>query len=228
MYFSGALKTHLNFINQLANLFFTVFYYSMKILNGIRTITLAAAITLPAVNAIPNFQNLKQDKFEITLPPPKGSSANTILTKAPSPFVTIAGEKKNAVIVVDLSRNVLYKYNKEGNPEIAYRIASGKKRTPTDPGVRIVTHVEKYPYSSAPTHTKRRRNPRAYGPNTICLNKINTKTGEQSPTGEFIHGNCDASSIGKYASLGCMRMDNEVIKVLSAQVKRGDIVIINK
>lgn len=200
----------------------------MKILNSIRTITLAAAISIPAFQPTAYSQDLKPDKFEYTTPPPKGSSETTILANAPSPSVMINGEAKSAIIVVDLSKNVLYKYDQNGTPEIAYRIASGKKSTPTDPGVRIVTHIEKYPYRSAPAHTKRRRNPRAYGPNTICLNKINTKTGEQSSTGEFIHGNNDASSIGKYASLGCMRMDNEVIKELSKQVKRGDIVIINK
>ncbi len=49
-----------------------------------------------------------------------------------------------------------------------------------------------------------------------------------SQTGQFIHGNNDISSLGKYASLGCIRMDNEVIKKLAKEVKRGDIVVIRK
>ena len=42
----------------------------------------------------------------------------------------------------------------------------------------------------------------------------------------LLHGNSNKSSLGKYASLGCIRMDNEVIKQLSKEVKRGDIIII--
>ncbi len=158
--------------------------------------------------------------------PPKGTAEKNILNKAPNPHITIAGEEKTAKITVDLSKNILYKYDNEGHAQMAYLIASGKKNTPTDKGIRIVTHVETYPYRSAPRYTKRRRNPGAYGPKIICLNKIDKSTGEQSQTGEFIHGNNNPSSIGKYASLGCMRMDNEVIKELAGEVKRGDIVII--
>ena len=47
-------------------------------------------------------------------------------------------------------------------------------------------------------------------------------------TGQFIHGNNDVTSIGKRASKGCIRMDNEVIKYLASIVKRGDFVIIKK
>ena len=58
------------------------------------------------------------------------------------------------------------------------------------------------------------------------LNKVDTKTGEQSPTGEFIHGNNNPSSIGRYASHGCIRMDNEVIKKLAAETEKGTYVLI--
>ncbi len=161
-----------------------------------------------------------------TVVTPKGTAEKNILDNAPDPHIIIAGEAKIAKITVDLSQNVLYKYDNEGNAQTAYLIASGKKNTPTDKGVRIVTHTESYPYRSAPKRTKRRRNPGAYGPRVICLNKIDKLTGIQSQTGEFIHGTNQPNSIGKYASLGCMRMDNEVIKELAGEVKRGDIVII--
>jgi len=65
----------------------------------------------------------------------------------------------------------------------------------------------------------------------ICLNKIDPKTGEQSSTGEFIHG-CRSyektfeSTPDRYVSHGCMRMDNEVIKALAPTVEKGEIVII--
>lgn len=204
-----------------------MFYFSMRITNTFKTIGLTLAIaSLPlGANRI-CAQNPQKDDFSITTATPKGTDSKNILAGAPSPDIEIAGEKKTAKFVVDLSTNTLYKYNIQGKAEMAYLIASGKESTPTSKGVRIVTHTETYPYRTAPRGTKRRRNPGAYGPKIICLNKIDPQTGEQSQTGEFIHGTNDLSSIGKYASHGCMRMDNEVIKELSQEVKRGDIVII--
>lgn len=171
----------------------------------------------------------KPDTFEIVEKvTPQGTDSEEILFNAPSPDIKVLGEYKTAKIIIDLSKNILYKYDEFGNPEKAYLVASGKKGSPTDTGVRIVTHIETYPYKTAPWSTKRRRNPKAYGPKIICLDKLNPLTGERSRTGEFIHGNNNPNSLGKYASLGCVRMDNEVIKELSTQVKRGDIVIIKK
>ncbi len=167
----------------------------------------------------------KTDSFEYRIPP-KGTEDFDALKDAPDPAILIKGEHVNAKIIVNLSKNVLYKYNDDGIAEKAYLIASGKPKTPTDKGVRIVTHIETFPYKTAPYGTKRRRNPSAYGPKIICLNIINPETGIQSQTGEFIHGNNNPNSIGKYVSKGCMRMDNEVIKQLAKEVKRGDIVII--
>lgn len=186
------------------------------------TASSASHIEMPAA--------LKQDKFVSTFtpPPPEGTDDSKTLAFAPNPNVTIAGVKHKAVIVVDLSKNVLYKYDEKGNPQKAYLVASGKSLTPTHEGVRIVTHIETYPYRGAPKRAKRRRYPKDYGPKIICLNKIDTKSGEQSPIGEFIHGNSDPASIGKYVSHGCIRMDNEVIKQLSQEVKSGDIVILKR
>lgn len=169
------------------------------------------------------------DTFE-KLITPQGVKDKAALANAPKPDIIIAGEKKKAGIVVDISKNILYRYNKDGNPTNAYLIASGKKSTPTDKGVRIVTHTEKYPYKSA-VGTKRKRNPKDYGPFAIILKKLDTKTGEQTRTGEFIHG-CRSYEAtfnkvpGRYVSHGCMRMDNNVIKALAADVQKGEIVII--
>ena len=160
--------------------------------------------------------------------PPAGTTDAAILAQAPSPKTTILGKEKIATIVIDLSTNILYKYDKNGNPEIAYRVASGKKSTPTAEGIRLVTHTETYPYKSAPAVTKRRQNPQDYGPKLIGLTMIDPRTGRKWVNGEFIHGNNNRSSIGKYASKGCVRMDNEVIKVLAKQVKAGDVVIMKR
>lgn len=203
-----------------------------KIGNNIVGMLVGSAILLPAINTRSNTLNLQQkmDTFEKSIDKvtPQGSTEKSILLFAPSPNIEIQGDMKKARIVVDLSKNILYKYNDNGEAEVAYLVASGKKNSPTDVGVRMVTHVETYPYKSAPAATKRRRNPNDYGPRIICLETVNPKTGAKGSTGEFIHGNKNPNSLGKYASLGCIRMDNEVIKKLAKQVKRGDIVIIKR
>lgn len=173
---------------------------------------------------------LNRDLFvkKDSLVSPKGNNEPYILREAPSPWLEVQGELKSARIVVDLSKNILYKYNELAEPEMAYLIASGKKSTPTNTGVRIVTNIEKWPYKTAGLATKRRKNPNDYGPRAIIVQKLNPITGEKSSTGEFIHGNNNPKSLGKYASKGCIRMDNQVIRELAKQIKKGDLVIIKR
>ena len=209
----------------------------MRITNTLKTFALASVMMCTQTKY--NFAfaqsnvNANTDTFEQTsknLITPKGVSDSIVLANAPKPDIEIAGEHKKAGIVVDINTNVLYTYDSDGKPTKAYLIASGKKSTPTDRGIRIVTHKEKFPYKGAPRSSKRRRAPRDYGPFIICLNKIDPKTGAQSSTGEFIHG-CKSyqetfeTNPGRYVSHGCMRMDNEAI-VEVKEVKSGTIVII--
>lgn len=199
----------------------------MRIPNVVKTISIGCMISaLPICNNRAFAQTEEIDDFIVVTAPPEGTSEKDVLAGAPNPNVKIQGQMKTAKFVVDLSKNVLYKYNIQGKPEMAYMIASGKPSTPTSKGVRVVTHTETYPYRTAPAHTKRRRNPSAYGPKIILLNKLDPNTGEKSDIGEFIHGNNNFDSLGRYVSHGCMRMDNEVIKQLAAEAKRGDIIII--
>ena len=167
---------------------------------------------------------------EVALPPAKGSATDSILAFAPDPWVTVQGQQKVLTFVVDVTNNILYHYDKEGNPIMGYRIASGKlnPNDQTDVGLRVVSHVETYPYKTAPTHTKRYNNPADYGPKCIILETLDPYTGKKGVTGEFIHGNRNASCIGQHASKGCMRMDNEVIKKLANLVKRDDLVMVIK
>jgi lipoprotein-anchoring transpeptidase ErfK/SrfK len=205
----------------------------MKIINITKTIALTSMISVASLKQANSSQiysqEMQQDTFERSITP-QGVKDTTILRLAPKPDIVINGKKKKAGIIVDLTKNILYRYDKNGNPINAYLIASGKKSTPTDKGVRIVTHKEKFPYKSA-IGTKRRRSPRDYGPVVICLKKLDPKTGEQSKTGEFIHG-CRSYektfelTPDRYVSHGCMRMDNGVIKQLAPTVEKGEIIII--
>lgn len=206
---------------------------------GLGTLALATAVAFtPLAGSGAKTNNLRNpsDTFEyfqkkspdeVLLPPPAGSTSEEILAFAPDPSVKVMGRDKKATFVVDLTNNVLYHYNKEGEPICAYRVASGQnnRKDRTDEGLRIVSHVETYPYNRAPAHTKRHKQPYLFGPKIIILDTLNPRNGKRGSTGEFIHGNNDVSSIGKHASGGCIRMDNTVIKELAKVVKRGDIVV---
>lgn len=153
---------------------------------------------------------------------------NPELANAPSPKIVVNGEEKNARIVVSLSDNKLYLYDENGEAEEVHSVASGAKNTPTDVGLRKVTHIETYPYSSA-TGTKRKANPKAYGPKILILTSIDPKTGKDlGSNGEFIHGNNNPASIGKYASHGCIRMHNDQIVRMAEIVEPGSYVLIQK
>ena len=211
------------------------FIYNMRISDSIPTFFQTTPFAIPfvtkpdsVISVKPEQKTDNSDTFVRSITP-KGTSDPAVLAKAPKPDITIAGEKKKAGIIVDIDTNTLYTYDEKGNPTKAYLVASGKKSTPTDRGIRIVTHKEKYPYRSA-VGTKRRRSPKDYGPFVVILKKIDPATGEQTKTGEFIHG-CRSyqdtfeTDPGRYVSHGCIRMDNEAI-VEVKEVKSGTIVII--
>ncbi len=150
-----------------------------------------------------------------------------LLAKAPSNKITVAGEEKQARIVVSLSENKLYLYDENGQAEEVHSVASGAAKTPTHKGLRIVSHIETYPYSSA-NGTKRQKNPKPYGPKILILNTVDAETGKsKGSNGEFIHGNSNESSIGKYASHGCMRMHNDQIVRMAEMVAPGSYVLIH-
>ncbi len=152
------------------------------------------------------------------------------LMDAPNPEITINGKKLNATIVVDTKTNKLYRYEKDGEVKDGYHVATGvigkSGRSITGRGIRQVDHIETYPYKCAPG-SKRAKNPKAYGPKILYLTVVNPKTGAiEGSTGEFIHGNNNPASIGKHASHGCIRMDNEVIKKFAQEVPVGSYVLI--
>ena len=219
----------------------------MKILSLAKTFALSAILSTTPIltnrgysgNLIPLQPAV--DTFERSVTP-QGTTDNRILSQAPNPNVKVKGEQKIAGIVVDLESNILYRYDKNGTPIKAYQVASGKKSTPTKKGIRIVTHTEKYPYSKAPRWSNRRKHPKDFGPYILCLNVLNPETGEQSSTGQFIHGcrNYDAtfkSDPQRRVSHGCIRMEESAITGLAKggngtklekelKVKSGEIIVI--
>lgn len=223
------------------------FTYSMRIENLIKTFALTTALAIAPITANKIYagdvvsQKESRDTFERSVTP-QGTTDYKILSNAPKPNIIVAGKQKVAGIVVDLESNILYRYDSNGTPIKAYQVASGKESSPTQKGVRIVTHTEKYPYSKAPRRSYRRRHPRDFGAYILCLNKLNPETGEQSSTGQFIHGcrNYDKtfnSDPHRRVSHGCIRMEESAITGLALggsnnelekalKVKSGEIVII--
>ena len=152
------------------------------------------------------------------------------LVNAPNPLININGKNINAGIVVDVHSNKLYRYTPDGEIIDGYHVATGilgkNGKSITDTGIRQVDHIETYPYKSA-VGTKRKRNPKAYGPNVLYLTIVNPKTGEiLGSNGEFIHGNNNPASIGTHASHGCIRMDNDIIKKFAQEISPGTYVLI--
>ena len=84
----------------------------MKISNYIKTLGLTLAIAAPMYKAPLYAQLSEKDRFEKVVPPPEGSSDSAVLNAAPNPEISINGKVQNAVIVVDLSKNVLFKLQK--------------------------------------------------------------------------------------------------------------------
>jgi len=176
----------------------------------------------------------KPDETQSTKPTEATTKANgaedikdpELLANAPSNKITVAGQEKQARIVVSLSTNKLYLYDENGQAEEVHSVASGAAKTPTHKGLRQVSHIETYPYASA-NGTKRQKNPKPYGPKILILNIVDPETGKsKGSNGEFIHGNSNESSIGKYASHGCMRMHNDQVKRMAEMVAPGSYVLI--
>lgn len=207
----------------------------MRIFNTIKTYTLAASLAAAPLCVTKTYSQPKEfyisnNIYEKYIKP-QGIVDKRILSCAPSPKIEVAGKKEIAGIVVDTKRNILYRYDDLGVPINAYLIASGKESTPTPTGLRIVTHVEKYPYSTAPKRTKRRRYPRDYGKYVVCLNIVDPNTGAQRTTSVFIHG-CKSyyqtfeAVPSRRVSHGCIRMAEEGIEEVK-NVKPGTYVRID-
>lgn len=146
-----------------------------------------------------------------------------------SPEIQIGDEYIYPAVVVDLSENMLYYYDLGGYLADVYPVASGKKSTPTKPGLRIITGIEKFPYNKASSKTKRYKNPENYGSNVICLSNVDIKTGKITGSdGQFLHGTFIPHLLGKRVSNGCIRVHNDIIELLADELDKGQYVLIKE
>jgi L,D-transpeptidase YnhG len=141
------------------------------------------------------------------------------------PIINVCGKSIIPRVVVSQREHKTYVYDNNGKLIKSFPNATGKKSTPTTPGIRKITGIEQYPYTGA-TGTKRKQNPNDYGPFVITNNIIDPNTGKHKITGEFLHGTSHPESIGNYASGGCVRHNNKIIPELVKLVEPGDFVFI--
>lgn len=128
---------------------------------------------------------------------------------------------KGQYLIINSKTNKLG-YFKDGVLIKEFSVATGKTSTPTPQGkFKIVNKIKNRPYYSGGIPGGSPKNP--LGDRWIGLH-----VGLTYGTTYAIHGNNNASSIGKNVSGGCIRMHNSEIRWLFERINVGDYAIIDK
>lgn len=137
----------------------------------------------------------------------------------PAPLVN----GKPVRVAVDTSEHRLFLYDKEGNLEKIYPVATGAPGSKTDPMIKIVSGFLKDPTALA-RQLWPESGGKAFGTRLVDLSQYDPETGKITRHGEEIHGTYNRASIGTDASHGCIRLYNEDIEDLYARLNQGDLV----
>jgi lipoprotein-anchoring transpeptidase ErfK/SrfK len=126
-------------------------------------------------------------------------------------------------IVIDKSENKLMYYEK-GKLVKTFPVATGKKPAYTPEGLfKIHEKIKNRPYYKEKIKGGDPRNP--LGDRWLGLE---VQRGRKVSYAYAIHGNNNPKSIGTYASLGCIRMNNKEVRWLYDEMKVGTPVLIQK
>ena len=127
---------------------------------------------------------------------------------------------KGQYLIINSKKNKLG-YFKDGVLIKEFSVATGKPSTPTPQGkFKIVNKIKNRPYYSGGIPGGSPKNP--LGDRWLGLH-----VGLTYGTTYAIHGNNNASSIGKHVSGGCIRMHNNEIRWLFEQINVGAYAIID-
>ena len=127
---------------------------------------------------------------------------------------------KGQYLIINSKKNKLG-YFKDGVLVKEFSVATGKSSTPTPQGkFKIVNKIKNRPYYSGGIPGGSPKNP--LGDRWLGLH-----VGATYGTTYAIHGNNNASSIGKHVSGGCIRMHNSEIRWLFDQINVGAYAIID-
>jgi hypothetical protein len=130
-----------------------------------------------------------------------------------------AEEDVDQFIIINKSTNQLAFYV-DGEKVKTFSVATGRKPSYTPEGVfKIVNKIKNRPYYTENIPGGDKNNP--LGDRWLGL-EVNGTMG----TTYAVHGNNNATSIGKYASAGCIRMKNDEVRWLFEQVGINVSVII--
>lgn len=128
-------------------------------------------------------------------------------------------------VVIGIAQHRLFMFDQNGQLEKILPIASGKRGTDTQPGIKVVDGKV-----ADPTNIAKQLWPesggKAFGKRLVGLSWLDPKTGRTSHSGEELHGTYDRNSIGTYASHGCMRLYNEDVEEIYQKLKTGDVVVV--
>jgi lipoprotein-anchoring transpeptidase ErfK/SrfK len=125
----------------------------------------------------------------------------------------------NQLLIVNRQQNKLYFYEK-GKLVRTFSVATGKSSTQTPDGVfPIVNKIKNRPYYTKKIPGGDPRNP--LGDRWMGLDVNGTKG-----TTYAIHGNNNPAAIGRYTTLGCIRMHNKDIHWLFERLQTGTKVIV--
>ena len=134
-------------------------------------------------------------------------------------FATPTSASNGQYIIINKSTNQLAYYENNKLTKV-FSVATGKSANLTPEGkFKIYNKIINRPYYSGKIPGGDPKNP--LGNRWLGLNAKGTKG-----TTYAIHGNNNPSSIGSYASLGCVRMHNDEVKWLYDKVKVNTTVII--
>jgi V8-like Glu-specific endopeptidase len=132
---------------------------------------------------------------------------------------TTFANSSNQLIIINKATNQLAYYN-NGKIVKTFKVATGRQKNFTPEGTfKIVNKIKNRPYYKDNIAGGDPRNP--LGDRWLGLNARGT-----NGTTYAIHGNNNPSSIGTYASAGCIRMYNDEVRWLFDQVKVNTTVII--
>jgi lipoprotein-anchoring transpeptidase ErfK/SrfK len=133
----------------------------------------------------------------------------------------IIEEKYDYYIEIDKSKNTLSLFSNKKLVD-AFQVATGKNADLTPVGTfEIVNKIQDPWYSPKGIPGKDPQNP--LGTRWLGLSVPDT-----GGTKYGIHGTNNPSSIGKYASLGCIRMNNKDVQWLYDHIPIGTKVVIKK
>ena len=156
--------------------------------------------------------------------------------KVPDQFkrkvIHLTTDEKPGTIIIDTNHKFLYLVE-SNNRAIRYGVGVGREGFGWS-GVVKIQRKQEWPDWTPPPEMRRREAAKGH------ILPVHQKGGEDNPLGARamylyrgksdsgfrIHGTNQPDSIGKFASSGCIRMANEDVEYLYAQVKIGTTVIV--